>query len=481
VKKKGSQKSELLDPVNDYLVWYSRTPRAEGRVKFTRLFQKMELDGDTLAEFKGVELPDGQEFPVSQLPDPTGTPRDYRLNPRQIFLDHPGARLFRSNPLTSGGFRKNQSLPYTYAGRPFFPGEGRCWKTTVQTDDGSLPGMDQLAASRRLIAGDGQLRFKSYLSDFGFSPLSNWWDSLGGASNPIYVVQTNTEIVQRCILMTTDPGDLVFDPTCGSGTTAFVAEQWGRRWITADTSRVPLALARQRLLTAAFRYYQLREPDRGPIDGFVYSRKQNREGEETGGIIPHVTLESIARDETPPEEVLVDRPEIERGVVRVSGPFVVEATIPAAIEVEPSRPAAEGEGAYDPITRMIEVLRRSPTLRLPGNQAVTLKNIRRPAKAIDLHAEAEVERNGAKPVGFIFGPEHGPVTEQMVYAAAREANLKRTTATSSSSASASSRARASSSRTASSSSACRPPMSRPRWTSSWATCSRLPGPVRSSR
>jgi len=120
----------------------------------------------------------------------------------------------------------------------------------------------------------------------------------------------------------------------------------------------------------------------------------------------------------------VDRPEIERGVVRVSGPFVVEATIPAAIEVEPSRAAAEGEDTYDPITRMIEVLRRSPTLRLPGNQAVTLKNIRRPAKAIDLHAEAEVERNGAKPVAFVFGPEHGPVTEQMVYAAAREANLK---------------------------------------------------------
>ena len=97
--------------------------------------------------------------------------------------------------------------------------------------------------------------------------------------------------------MTTDPGDLVLDPTCGSGTTAYVAEQWGRRWITIDTSRVPLALARQRLLTATFPYYQLKEETRGPAGGFVYIRKQNSKGEEVGGIVPHVTLKSIANDE----------------------------------------------------------------------------------------------------------------------------------------------------------------------------------------
>jgi adenine-specific DNA-methyltransferase len=140
--------------------------------------------------------------------------------------------------------------------------------------------------------------------------------------------------------------------------------------------------------------------------------------------VPHVTLESIAKGQAPKEEVLVDRPEVEAGVVRVSGPFVVEATIPAATEVEPSRAAEPGEAAYDPITRMIEVLRRSPTLRLPGNQAVTLKNVRRPAKALDLHAEADIEGNGGRPVAFVFGPEHGPVTEQLVLAAAREANVK---------------------------------------------------------
>jgi hypothetical protein len=155
VKKKGSQKSSLMDPVNDYLVWYSRNPRSSGQVKFHPLFERRELDAPTLAEFKMVELTDEREFPISAVPDPDGVPRDYRLNPRQLFIDHSGARLFRSNPLTSGGERKNQSLPYKYRGKVYSPGPGQCWKTTARTDDGSVPGMDRLAAAGRLISGLG--------------------------------------------------------------------------------------------------------------------------------------------------------------------------------------------------------------------------------------------------------------------------------------------------------------------------------------
>ena len=133
----------------------------------------------------------------------------------------------------------------------------------------------------------------------------------GFSDRKLYVVQTTPNVIQRCLLMTTDPGDLVLDPTCGSGTTAYVAEQWGRRWITADVSRVPLALARQRLLTATFDWYELKDDARGPAGGFVYKRKQNKKGEEVGGIVPHVTLKSIANNQPPAEEVLVDRPEVE--------------------------------------------------------------------------------------------------------------------------------------------------------------------------
>ena len=136
-----------------------------------------------------------------------------------------------------------------------------------------------------------------------------WTDTLTGSSTDekMYVVQTNPTVVERCLLMTSDPGDLVLDPTCGSGTTAWCAEKWGRRWITCDTSRVPVALARQRMLTGTFDFFRLQEPERGPAGGFQYRRRQNRKGEEVGGIVPHITLESIANQEPAKEEVLVDR------------------------------------------------------------------------------------------------------------------------------------------------------------------------------
>jgi len=142
--------------------------------------------------------------------------------------------------------------------------------------------------------------------------------------------------------MTTDPGDLILDPTCGGGTTAYVAEHWGRRWITCDTSRVPLALTRQRLLTATFPWYQLKEPGRGPAGGFVYERRRNRKGEEVGGLVPRITLKSIANDEEPETITLVDRPEVNARITRVCGRFTVEATVQAARTVD-DPPPAEGE------------------------------------------------------------------------------------------------------------------------------------------
>jgi len=151
------------------------------------------------------------------------------------------------------------------------------------------------------------LRYKRYIDDFSARSITNVWDDTSTGSfteAKIYAVQTGTKVIDRCIQMTTDPGDLVLDPTCGSGTTAYVAEQWGRRWITIDTSRVPLALARQRLLTATYKYYELKEPARGPAGGFVYREKKNKKGEHLGGIVPHITLGSIANGEPPKCSVL---------------------------------------------------------------------------------------------------------------------------------------------------------------------------------
>ena len=239
--------------------------------------------------------------------------------------------------------------------------------------------------------------------------------------------------------MTTDPGDLVMDITCGSGTSAYVAEQWGRRWITCDTSRVPLALARQRLITATFPWYRLKDTARGPAGGFRYERKQNRKGEEVGGLVPRITLKSIANNEPPELVTLVDRPEVDNKITRVCGAFTVEATIQAALTLEDDAPAADGKPgpmgvrevnprAY--LDRMIEVLRQSKTLRLPGNASLSLAQVRPLAGMEYLHAEAVAsalagidagEAPAEARIAIAFGPEDGAIGSDAVYNAHTEA------------------------------------------------------------
>jgi adenine-specific DNA-methyltransferase len=312
---------------------------------------------------------------------------------------------------------------FVFNGTVFRPGKG-----TFKTDE---EGLKRLAAARRLLALGKTLRYIRYLEDFPAVALPNiWTDTVtsGFSDKKVYVVQTQPMVVQRCLMMCTDPGDLVLDPTCGSGTTAYVAEQWGRRWITIDTSRVPLALARQRLLTATYPYYELKDSASGPRGGFIYKRKQNKRGEEVGGIVPHITLKSIANDEPPAEEVLVDRPETDNKITRVAGPFVVEATIPTPIDWESD--GVEDAQAIDPaergafVDRMLEVLRRVPKLQLEGNRTVTFEKVRSPAQTMVLHAEAVVTNGAEKAVAFVFGPENGAVSEHLVYAALAEAKPK---------------------------------------------------------
>src|SRR5450432_1414133 len=149
-------------------------------------------------------------------------------------------------------------------------------------------GMRRLLGSERVLPQDEALRYVRYIDDFPVYPLNNVWADIGGAPDRRYIVETTTKIVERCVLMTTDPSDLVLDPTCGSGTTAFVAEQWGRRWITIDTSRIALNIAKQRLMTATFPYYNLYDETNGDIrQGFKYKT------------VPHITLKSLANDEPP--------------------------------------------------------------------------------------------------------------------------------------------------------------------------------------
>jgi adenine-specific DNA-methyltransferase len=412
--------SRLLPSSCDYLLWYGREKTG---VKYRQLFDPKPAIDDPTERYICVETPEGEIVDLSV---------NQKLGKETI----PEGRILKLSDITSQDPVQALRYEIEFAGQKFLPSVRRHWSTHEE-------GMKRLFSAGRVHAQGNNLWFKRYHSDFGFRPIGDVWSDVkaNAFGDPrFYVVQTATAVIQRCILMTTDPGDLVLDPTCGSGTTAYVAEQWGRRWITCDTSRVPLALARQRLLTATFPWYDLKDESLGPASGFIYQRRQNRKGEEVGGIVPHITLKSIANNEPAAEEVLVDRPEELKSITRVTGPFVVEATIPNArgMDDAPQTPNDDSESYADFSARMLEVLRKSPILRLDGNRTVTFRNIRPPARTLSLSAEALVDKpsltnladdaakqssleRDAQPVAFVFGPENGAISTRVVEEAAREA------------------------------------------------------------
>ena len=319
----GSSSANTLPQVADYLLWYAKD---KPHLKYRRLYEPLTR-AEVIESFSWhvmVELPDGQRrkptteecfAPDTYLPD--------------------GARIYARMPLDSQGVSTTgRSEPYEWNGRVFHCGKDRHWAI-------SSKGRDRLAELDRLEALEGQdsLRWKRYADEVPGRPINNIWAAPMSPTDKRYVVETATKAIQRCILMTTDPGDLVFDPTCGSGTTAHVAEQWGRRWITCDTSRVAIAIARQRLMTASYDYYELAHPDEGVGAGFRYRS------------VATVSARTLAYDEPPNETMLYDQPHSDRRKARVTGPFTVEA-VPAPVVtsvdeiVDPHPgPLPGGEGA----------------------------------------------------------------------------------------------------------------------------------------
>ncbi len=361
-RRLGMMVGETVQSSAHYLLWYATD---KDRLFANKLFQQQIAgtgSGDHYSQLEHVKT--GEVRPMAPAE---------RINPELVSEEW---RPFQLISLTTGGFRPNTTIDFEFDGRTYHPGPNKCWRTTRE-------GLERLVKAKRVVRAGNTLRYKQYLDDFPLTEVTTIWEDTARDSENYYVVQTPSGIVRRCVLMTTRPGDLVLDPTCGSGTSAFVGEQWGRRWITIDTSRVPLALTRQRMLTATFPYYQLNDPSHGPASGFVYARNKNRRGEEVGGIVSHVTLKAIANNEPPDEEVLVDRPEIDNSFVRVTGAFTVEATIPAPVDwegdgvPETGEESAEAYGSF--IDRMLEILRKSPVLHVGGGKTVTLRNVRPPA------------------------------------------------------------------------------------------------------
>jgi adenine-specific DNA-methyltransferase len=428
----------LLPGTADYLLWYAKKKES---IKYRRLFSAKSVGGEGGGKYDQVELFGGERRAMTV---------EERSNPDRLLAS---SKPYRHDNLMSQSVGREKGegaaswFPVKLDGREFRPNIRNRWKTNEE-------GMAKLLIARRVeITGDS-LAYVRFINDFPAFPITDVWMDIGGIQSrrdaKIYVVQTANTAVQRCMLMTTDPGDVVLDPTCGSGTTAYVAEQWGRRWITCDTSRVAVTLAKQRLMTAEFEYYDLAHPNEGVDSGFHYKT------------VPHITLKSITnnpeiRDGMTPEQIdaataryadqetLYDQPYSDKSRVRVTGPFTVEA-VPAPsvqslddIDVG-SAPAEEQESLgdfRDAPTPLLDasVARKGATLRHTewrdellktglrgkGGHHIDFARVQPLAGTRWLHADAETK--GVKPerVVISFGPEYSLLDRNQVELAWEEA------------------------------------------------------------
>jgi adenine-specific DNA-methyltransferase len=444
----GGQSADLLGNVFDFLIWYGKN---RPLTKYRSLFVEKELrEGGGWAHSR-AELEDGsrENLGVNEI--------------RQRLLDGKKIRPYSLDGLASQGTTTSGSSPFTFQGKKYDLPHNSHWKTHID-------GMQKLAMANRIEASENSIRFIRFLDDFPVQPIINIWDDTnrpGYIDEKRYVVQTTVKVVERCLLMTTDPGDLVLDPTCGSGTTAYVAEQWGRRWITIDTSRVALALARTRLMAGRFPYYLLadstagrkKEADSGgTLAGASGSEEtpeaaaQERDGDIRRGFVykrvPHITLKSIANNPDIKEgmsraeidaaiqkhaetEILYDQPYEDKSIVRVSGPFTVESLSPHRVlpagEVERESAGARSAGngtssATDFVNAILDNLRKAGVQNTKRGEKLVFDRLD-PYPSGLLQAEGTyTENDKSKRVAVCLGPEFGTVGPELLADAAREAH-----------------------------------------------------------
>jgi len=442
----GGFATDALSRVGDYLLWYAKD---RVRLKYHRLYTEKALrDGGGWAHSR-AELEDGnrRNIGVDEV--------------RRLITEGRKIRPYSQDGLGSQGLSTTSSEPFTFEGRAYKLPPNSHWKTNPE-------GMERLGFARRIEASTNSIRFVRFLDDFPVQPITNVWDDTnrpGYIDEKKFVVQTSTKVIERCLLMTTDPGDLVLDPTCGSGTTAYVAEQWGRRWITCDTSRVATTLAKQRLMSANFDYYDLAHPDEGVGSGFRYKT------------VPHVTLKSIANNPEIREgmtreqidaaiaryaeqETLYDQPYLDKSRVRVTGPFTLEAvpapTVKSLDDIQvgtagaPSLSRSLRQGGDVDVTAQdslsdfrhaatplldASIARSGPTLRHTewrdellktglrgkGGHQIDFSRVEPLAGTRWLHADAETKGKVAERVVISFGPEYSLLQSAQVEQAWQEA------------------------------------------------------------
>ena len=407
-----------IPQVADYLLWYAKDKNQAKTYKLYEPLTRSEIV-EYFSSYAMVELEDGscrRPTTMERFDPDTHLPT--------------GARLYRRTGLDSqGASTTGRSEPYEWNGRIFRCSAIRHWSISKE-------GMDRLGAIGRLDALDGEysLSWKKYEDEVPGRRLNNIWPAQMYPRDKRYVVETSTKAIQRCILMATDPGDLVFDPTCGSGTTAYVAEQWGRRWITCDTSRVGVSLAKQRLMTALFDYYQLAHTDEGVGSGFKYKT------------VPNVSPRVLAGDARYAPITLYDQPLVDNGRRRVTGPFSVEAVPAPAVKPIDDVYDSEPRTADDTVARSGETLRQSDWrdellktgIRGKGGQFIRFARLEPLPSYRYLHADGEIlpTKDGVddiregparvfQRVVVSFGPDHAPLEQRQVNQALQEAETLR--------------------------------------------------------
>jgi len=388
MQKTSQVTSKLLPEVADFICWYARD---KNLVKYRQLFEDRR---DTLAgagQYVQVEIPDGTRRPMTT---------EERADVSRLTG---GARVFAYGDATSQGYSPTKTIDFEFEGRTFHPGPNRHWLLRAE-------GMARLAEIGRLAVRGNTLMYVRYADEGGLVRFTNVWTDVGSSflRDKRYVVQTNPKAVARCVVMTTDPGDLVVDPTCGSGTTALVCEDFGRRWITIDTSRVALSIARERLLSGVYDYFQLVDANRG-VDGGLQLQA-----------VPWVRASSLGYDADELDEiVLYDQPKVDRAKTRVTGPFTVEALSRYA-----QHPAEAAETRSE-VSGHVEVLLaalRAQGVPRPGGSPLKIEALTALAVAGPLQAEGVVTRD-EKPtrIAVSLGPQFGAITMTQVSDALRHA------------------------------------------------------------
>jgi len=427
--KTSGYATNFLTGICDYLLWYGKN---RDQTKYRQLYSDKLVGEAGASKYRHVMLPNGEvrSLTAAELSGEQAMPA--------------GSRYLRvDDNLTSQG---NPLFAFKYKGKTY----SGTYKTTGA-------GMEKLALANRLYTAKETLGYIRYIDDFPAVRLNAAWMDVGGIQSrtdpKVYVVQTATEAVKRCVLMSSDPGDLVLDPTCGGGTTAYVAEQWGRRWITCDTSRVALALARTRLMSARYPYYLLADSVEGIAKEGEISGKRDL-GRRTGDDIrkgflyrrvPHITLGSIAnnpdiREGMTPKEIdaavaqhtesepIYDQPYEDKKRVRVSGPLTVESLSPHRVlsTADDNQDGAvtrqEAQKQQDFAGMILDNLRKAGVQNTRKNERLKFDRLDSyPGSWIQAVGEYADADGKTQRVAISIGPEHGTVGPQQVKEAAKEA------------------------------------------------------------